>query len=157
LRTFLLNLLLALAWAALYGEFSVPNLLVGFGLGFLVLALMQSAPRHTVYFTRVPKLIGFFGFFLWELLLSNLRVAYDVITPRHHMRPAVIAIPLDVSSEFEIVTLANLLTLTPGSLSLDVSADRKVLYVHAMYVDDPEDFRRRIKQNFEARVKEVLR
>ncbi|MGH9791815.1 MAG: Na+/H+ antiporter subunit E [Candidatus Acidiferrales bacterium] len=156
MRAFLLNILLALAWAALHGEFSVLNLAVGFLMGFLALGLVLSARGRAGYFTRVPKLIGFLAFFLWELLLSNLRVAYDVVTPRYHMRPGVIAIPLDVRSEIEIVTLANLITLTPGTLSLDVSADRKVLYIHAMYLDDVAAFRQRIKEGFERRVREVM-
>ncbi len=156
MRTFLLNVLLALAWAALHGEFSVMNLLVGFASGFLVLGLVLSARGRLGYFTRVPRLIGFLGFFLWELLLSNLRVAYDVVTPRHRMRPGVLAIPLDVQNEIEIVILANLITLTPGTLSLDVSSDRKVLYIHAMYIRDVDAFRTRIKKGFERRVREVL-
>lgn len=157
MRAFLLNVLLALAWAALFDEFSALNLLVGFALGFLALGLMTARKRSGGYFTRLPKLLGFAGYFLWELVLSSLRVAYDVMTPRHHMRPGVIAIPLDVQSEVEIATLANLITLTPGTLSLDVSADRKVLYIHAMYLDDVEAFRRRIKDGFERRVLQVLR
>lgn len=156
MRLFLLNVLLALAWGALQGEFSVANLLVGFAVGYAALALVRTAHGGTTYFSRVPKLIGFAGFFLWELVLSNLRVAYDVMSPRFHMRPGVIAIPLDVKSEVQIVTLANLITLTPGTLSLDVSADRKVLYIHAMYVDDVEAVRRRIKDGLERRVLEVL-
>jgi multicomponent Na+:H+ antiporter subunit E len=75
------------------------------------------------------------------------------------MRPGVVAIPLDVQTDAEITLLANLITLTPGTLSLDVSTDRRVLYIHVMYIDndDVEAVRRKIKEGFERRVLEVLR
>jgi multicomponent Na+:H+ antiporter subunit E len=96
------------------------------------------------------------GLFISELLLANLRMAHDALTPRHRMSPGIIAVPLDVQSDAEIALLSALITLTPGSLALDVSTDRRTLYVHAMYVDSPEAFRRRIKDGFERRVREVL-
>ena len=67
------------------------------------------------------------------------------------------AIPLDARSDAEITLLANLITLTPGSLYLDVSQNRCVMYVHTMHVDDLDAFRRSIKDGFERRVMEVLR
>jgi multicomponent Na+:H+ antiporter subunit E len=73
------------------------------------------------------------------------------------MRPAILAIPLDVKTDLEITTLANLITLTPGTLSLDVSSDRKVLYIHAVYVHDVPAFKKYIKDSLERRVREVLR
>lgn len=95
--------------------------------------------------------------FLWEVLLANLRLAYDVVTPRYHMRPGIIALPLDAETDVEITLLANLISLTPGSLSLEVSADHKVLYIHAMYIDDVHAVQQRLKRSFERRVIEVTR
>jgi multicomponent Na+:H+ antiporter subunit E len=153
---FLLNVLLALAWIGLTGQFTVSNFVVGFGLGFVLLWFSQRVVGRSVYFRKVPQIISFIGFFIWELILANLRVAYDVVTPRHYMRPGVVAIPLDVTRDAEIVLLANLITLTPGTLSLDISDDRRTLYVHAMHIDDLEQLRRDIKEGFERRVQEVL-
>ena len=79
-----------------------------------------------------------------------------MVTPTHYMKPAVIAVPLDARTEGEIALVANLISLTPGTLSLDVSSDRRVLYLHVMYLDDLEQTRAQIKQ-FEARVLELLR
>jgi len=156
---FLWNILLALSWAALSGNFTVSNVSIGFGLGYLVLWMMQRVLGPSKYFIKVHQVIRFALFFLWELILANLRVAYDVATPKHHSRPGVIAIPLDVKTDLEITMLANLITLTPGTLSLDVSADRRVLYIHAMYIDndDIDAARRKIKHGFERRVLELLR
>ena len=106
---------------------------------------------------KIPRLISFLLFYLMELLLANLRVAHDAITPSHHMRPAFIAIPLDARTDFEILLFANLMAMTPGSVSVDVSTDRRVLYLHVMYVDDADELRRSIKSDFERRVLRLLR
>jgi multicomponent Na+:H+ antiporter subunit E len=73
------------------------------------------------------------------------------------MRPGVVALPLEAKTDGEITLLAGLITLTPGTLSLDVSADRKFLYVHSMYIDDPEREKERLKRRFEKRLLEMLR
>jgi multicomponent Na+:H+ antiporter subunit E len=157
MRTFLFNVLLALAWAGLTASFSLLNLALGFVLGYAALLLVRGAVPSPGYFTKVGKVLSFVFFYLWELIQSNFRVAYDVITPTLHARPAVVAIPLDAETPAEITLLANLITMTPGTLSLDVSDDRKTLYVHAMYVDDPEVLRRSIKNGLERRVLELMR
>jgi multicomponent Na+:H+ antiporter subunit E len=153
----LLNTGLALTWTALTGTFTIANLLLGFGLGYIVLWVMQRAIGPTTYFSKVPKALGFVLFFLWELILSNVRVAIDVLTPRHYMRPRVLAIPLDARTNAEITLFANFLSLTPGSISLDVSSDRRVLYVHVMYAEDAEKTRREIKTGLESRLLDVMR
>lgn len=146
---FLFNIGLALIWAALTGSFSPANLAVGFALGYLVLFLAQRALGTSAYSRKAQQVIGFCLFFLWALIVANLRVAYDVLTPRHHMRPRVIAIPLDAASDTQITLLANLISLTPGTLSLDVSTDRKSLYIHVMYAADADGVRREIKSGLE--------
>ena len=154
----LLNVLLALAWVALTGRFTPANLALGFALGYLMLWVSERARGSEGYFTVAPKVLGFGAFFVWQLVKANLQVAYHILAPRHHMRPGVIAVPLDARSPTEITLLANLITLTPGTLTLDVSGDRRVMYVHSMTLgDEPEKFRRQIKQGFERRVLELLR
>jgi multicomponent Na+:H+ antiporter subunit E len=156
--TFLMwNILLALSWAGLTEEVTAMNLTIGFVMGFVILFLVRGLLRPTRYFLKVYQVFDLAAVFAWELLLANLRIAYEVITPTHYMKPGVVAIPLDVKTDVEITLLANLITLTPGTLSLDVSQDRRVLYIHAMYVEDVEELRRSIKDGFEKRVMEVLR
>jgi multicomponent Na+:H+ antiporter subunit E len=154
---FLANLLLALVWSAMTGNFEMSNLALGFGLAYVALFLAQRVFGPSAYFYRVFKVARFVSFYVVEIFKANLRVAADVVTPRHRSRPGIVAIPLDARSDAEITILANLLTMTPGSLSMDVSDDRRVLYVHAMFVGDPDEFRRRVKQDFERRVLEMLR
>ena len=101
----------------------------------------------------VFRALAFLGFYIGELLISSLRVAYDVLTPTFHMRPRIIPVPLDVQSEGEITLLANLISLSPGSLTLDVSPDRRTLQVHVMYAGDGvEAAAQQIKQNLERRI-----
>jgi multicomponent Na+:H+ antiporter subunit E len=157
LKSFLINLLMAFIWVTLTGVFTSGQFLVGFILGFFILWLGTRGGERSSYFKKARQVAGFSLFFLWELVKSNLRLAHDVVTPRFRMKPGVVAVPLDVETDEEITLLANLISLTPGSLSLDVSDDRKVLYVHAMFVEDPKAFRREIKEGLERRVMEVLR
>ncbi|WPR74801.1 Na+/H+ antiporter subunit E [Algoriphagus sp. NG3] len=154
---FLSNLLLSLVWIAITGAFTFENFLFGFALSFFLLWITATDRRDNKYFNRIPKLIAFVFFFLYELIKANIEVAYDVVTPKHYMKPGIVKIPLDAKSDLEITLLANLISLTPGTLSLDVSDDRKVLYVHAMYVKDREDFVTGIKSGFERRLLEITR
>ena len=158
MNMFLWNLLLAIVWAFATGQLSVSNVVIGFLLGYFVLLFAQHPGAKHPYFLRVARVVQFAVFYLGQLLKSNLRVAYDVVTPRNYMRPGVIAVPLTVETDAEITLLANLITLTPGTLSLDLSVDRQTLYVHMMYIDgDAEQARREIKDGLERRVLEVLR
>lgn len=152
-----LNLLLAMVWAALNGSFSLGGLFVGFWIGYGTLWLARSLYGDDRYFDRVWRLIGFAGFFIREITVSSWRVAHDIVTPTTHARPAIVAVPLTVETDVEITMLANLITLTPGTLSLELSEDRRTLYVHGMFVDDLDAFRTEIKTVMERRVLELLR
>ena len=154
---FLSNVFLAMVWALAGGEISLTSLTVGFVLGYFVLWVAQPMMPPTKYFQRLPRAVRFAGYFMWQLLLSNLRVAYDVITPRLYMRPGIVAIPLDAKTDQEITLLANLITLTPGTLSVDVSDDRRILYVHAIDASDPDATRRDIAEGFERKIMEAFR
>jgi multicomponent Na+:H+ antiporter subunit E len=151
------NLALALAWVAVTGDLTGGNLMLGFGIGFLVLFFTAPIVGTPAYVRKVAQVLNLALFFIWELILSNLRVALEVLTPGYQLRPGVIAIPLDAQTDAEIMLLTTLISLTPGSIALDVSADRHELYLHSMYINDPEQARRQIKDGFERRVLEVLR
>ncbi len=157
MTSLLWNMALALAWVAVTGDLTAGNLALGFAIGFLVLFFTAPILGTRTYARKVIQVLNLALFFVWELILANLRVAYEVLTPGYQLRPGVIAIPLDVRTDAEILLLTTLITLTPGSFSLDVSADRRELYLHAMYIDDPDQVRRQIKDGFERRVLEVLR
>jgi len=154
---FVSNLLLTFVWVALTGDFTFPNYLFGFALNFGILWVITRGDGDARYFTMIPKIIALFFFFLWELFKANLQVAYEVVTPHLKMKPGIVKVPLTIQSDIGITFLANMISLTPGTLSLDVSNDKKVLYVHAMYVTDKEEFINSIKNGFEKRILELLK
>jgi multicomponent Na+:H+ antiporter subunit E len=141
---------------ALTGKFSATNFFFGFVLAFGILWLIAREKEDRNYFFKIPKYISFFFFFLKELIKSNIQVGYDVITPRFFMTPGIVGVPLSVKSDAEITLLANLITLTPGTLSLDVSEDKSTLFVHVMYLKDREEFINSIKNGFERRIMELF-
>ena len=149
--------LLALAWMALTGDWSPPAALLSAGVGWLLLRFARPLGGEGFRTVRFPRLPGFLFFFLRELVVANLRVAMAVLFPKGRLRPAIVACPLTLDRDAEIALLANLISLTPGTLSLEVSEDRRTLYVHAMAVTSPDDLRREIRDGFERRILEVLR
>jgi len=148
------SILLALAWAALQGEITLANLVVGYGVGYVILTLLaKGGVMPSTLASRTAHAVRLAGFFVWELMLANVRVAIDVLRPRTTIRPAVVAIPLDVTSDGEILLLSMLINITPGSVTIDLSDDRRMLYVHVMHMTSAEASRREIKEGFERRVK----
>jgi multicomponent Na+:H+ antiporter subunit E len=95
-------------------------------------------------------------YFGWALLVANLRVALDVVRPHTSIVPAVVAVPLDVTSDAEILLLSMLINITPGSVTIDLSEDRRTLYVHVMHMTTAEASRQEIKAGFEQRVKRLF-
>lgn len=154
---YLINLMLAFAWCAITGSFTLLNLVFGFflGSGALVLIREQVGTQH--YFSRTWKVASLAMLFVYELVLSAWRVAMLVVAPTIKINPGIISYPLTVDRDFEITLLANLITLTPGTLSVDVSPDRKILYVHCIDVPDPEATVQEIKQGFERKILEAFR
>ena len=149
--------LLALAWMALTGDWSLPAIVFSGALGWLLLRLVRPLGGEGFRHVRLPRLPGFLLYFLKEVVVANLKVAAAVVAPRGRLRPAIVAVPLAVDRDAEIALLANLITLTPGTLSLDVSPDRRTLYVHAMAVTSPDELRREVRDGFERRILEVFR
>ena len=147
------NILLALAWGALQGEITLANLLAGYAVGYVILALLAAGGVVPSTLTsRSAHAVELVGFFVWELVRANVKVAGDVLRSRTTIRPAVLAIPLDVTTDREILLLSTLINITPGSVTIDLSDDRRTLYVHVMHMTSPEASRREIKEGFERRV-----
>src|SRR5690606_10062531 len=143
---------------ALQGSLSLGNLVVGYGLGYLVLQLLSRGGVLPVrYMGKVGTFIGLFAYFTYELILANIRLTVDVVSPRHRMRPGVIRLPLDVTSDGEILLLSAMINLTPGSVALDVTDDRRTMYVHVLHMETPEKSREEIKTGFERRVLQLFR
>ncbi|PHR25637.1 MAG: Na+/H+ antiporter subunit E [Hoeflea sp.] len=154
---FLVNLLLALTWSAVTGSFSFLNFAFGFVLAIFALSLIREQVGSVGYFSRARRVLSLLVLFLYELVLSAWRVAVMVLSPNMNLKPGIFAYPLRVDRDFEITMLANLITLTPGTLSVDVSDDRRILYVHAIDASDPDAARRDIAEGFERKIMEAFR
>ena len=154
---FLVNVLLALAWSAVTGSFTFLNFAFGFALAIFALSLIREQVGSIGYFSRARRVISLFLLFIYELVLSAWKVAVMVLSPRMNLKPGIFAYPLKVDRDFEITMLANLITLTPGTLSVDVSDDRRILYVHALDASDPAATRRDIAEGFERKIMEAFR
>lgn len=157
MNLYLANILMALAWAAVTGSFSLVNLVFGFALGAVALSLIREQIGSMGYFSRARRVISLMVMFVYELVLSSVRVAIMVLNPKMELKPGIFAYPLKVDRDFEITLLANLITLTPGTLSVDVSDDRRTLYIHTVDCTDPDGLREDIADGFERKILEAFR
>ena len=151
-------LILSLMWAAITGAFTFGNLVLGGAVGVVALLLMRERIVRPTLYKKFGKAFSLLGLFLFDLGKSAIKVALLVLSPNMSKRlePGIVAFPLSVKSNPEIALLANLITLTPGTLSVDVSNDRKVLYVHALSVPDRDALIADIANGFEAKIMEVF-
>ncbi|AHM60100.1 monovalent cation/H+ antiporter subunit E [Flammeovirgaceae bacterium 311] len=162
MKTFSLHTIIALVLSYLFFRYGslIPYTATTSVLVFIVvftLLWLSAAAYHFSYFRKLPKAISFLLFFLKEVFVANLKIAYDIITPRYRMRPTVIALPLTAKTNVEITLLACMITLTPGSLTLDVSEDKKILWVHILYLEEGgvEEIVHNLKWGFERRLLEL--
>lgn len=157
---------LTILWVLLTGDLTLFNFLVGFVASVAGLSFVRQEPWVAPYARDLRKLLrpgrilalfGFFAFLLKELALANAHVAYHVIAPLRRLTPGIVAFPLTVVTDEEITLLACLITLTPGTLSVDVSADRRVLFIHVLDLENVDAFLRSVADGFERRVAELFR
>jgi multicomponent Na+:H+ antiporter subunit E len=149
--------LLAVCWMALTGDWSLAAAFLSTALAWLLMRLVRPLGGTGFRRVRLLRLPGFLLYLAKEVLVANVKVAAAVVAPSGRLRPAIAAVPMRLDRDAEIALLANLITLTPGTLSLEVSPDRRTLYVHAMSTDGPEALRRELRDGFERRILEVFR
>jgi multicomponent Na+:H+ antiporter subunit E len=153
-------LILSVIWMALWHSFNFVYFGVGFilALGLLrIMSRLEGGRNRASYGAQIAGAIFLSGFFVKELWKSNLKVAIDMLRRQPQISPAIVAVPLDLQGDSGITILSSLITLTPGTLSLDVSSDRKTLYVHTLYFSpkDRQAFIDDIKLGFELRLKKM--
>ena len=151
------NIALAVLWMSLVGDFSSGHFIVGFVIGYLVLLVCRPVLPQSSYSRKVWQITRLVAYLAWRIVLAHVEFAWRVLTPRLDIRPAMVAVPLRARTDAEITLLANLITLTPGTVSIDLSPDHSTLYVHVIDLRDPDEFKRSIRRGLERRVLEVLR
>ena len=156
MKMFLTNVFLTVIWIMLSMKMTLENMFFGFLLSYAILWLIYGR-QYQGYFSRVPKMLVFLAYFFSEIVKGSVKIAFDIATPKHFMHPGIIAVPLTAKTDIEITILANLITFTPGTMSLDVSTDRKVLYVYCVYLSDEEKEVANIKNGLEKKLLEAIR
>lgn len=157
MTAFTMNVLFAVIWVAVSGSATFLNFLFGFVISAFAIGLIREQAHGVSYLSRIGRILSLTMLFFKELALSAWKVAVLVTRPKLDVKPGIFAFPLTVDRDFEITLLANLITLTPGTLSVDVSEDRKLLYVHAIDCSDVEGTKRDIAEGFERKIMEAFR
>ncbi|MCF1751665.1 Na+/H+ antiporter subunit E [Mariniradius sediminis] len=150
------NLLLAVIWVIATGVATAENFIFGFIIGLGILWITATKKSDRKYFVILPKLVYFFLFLVWKLILSNISTVKESLYSKSKLEPGIVKVPLTLKDEFHIVTLANLVSLTPGTMVMDISDDMKVMYVHVMHLEDKDKFIRELKEDFENKLIELF-
>lgn len=136
---------LVVVWVALWGEASVANLLSGVLVAGALVALRPAWSGGGGRLRPVPA-ARFLAYFLWKLVESSVVLAWEVLTPRNHVREGIVAVPLRGPSDALITVVADAITLTPGTLTLDVRQEPgTVLYLHVLHLRDADEVRREVR------------
>ena len=135
-----LNLLLAVIWILLQADVSLASLLTGLAVGFVAVALARDG-GHASSFVGLLRLCARFA---WELLVANLTLARDILRPTPVFHPGLVRVEVEDLGESGAALLANLISLTPGTLTVDTGERGRPVYVHTLYASDPAEVRRQI-------------
>ncbi|MBP0438874.1 Na+/H+ antiporter subunit E [Tianweitania sediminis] len=152
----LMLILLTLVWLAISATWTLPNLFLGLLLAATVLFIVRHHLGTPVSIRRPRKILVLLAVFAVELMKSVWNVVKAVLKPTMDVSPGIIIYPLQLKSDFQIALLGNMITLTPGTLTVDVTSDRSHLVIHALDCRDPDATRRDIQNGFERRILEAF-
>ncbi|MGX8177385.1 Na+/H+ antiporter subunit E [Exiguobacterium artemiae] len=153
----LLNLLLAFLWMFLANSFSTSSFIIGYLLGLIAMFAMRRGFSSRFYLGPFIALIRLFIRFLYELVVANLQVLSIILKPRLDIKPGIFAYETELKHNWQITLLSLLITLTPGTLVVDISDDNKTLYIHALHMPEADDAVDSIRNSFEKAILEVSR
>lgn len=152
-----LTVLLAIVWTLLQNDVSAGMVVFGIILGIIIPIMTARWWPDRPNDLRVAKMMTYVALVMWDIVVANVEVAWIVLTKRNaDMRPNWVVIPLDLLSPEAITILAGTITLTPGTVSADLSDEGHSLLVHALDADDPDAVRDEIKVRYERRLKEIF-
>ena len=151
-----LSLSLFLLWAVLGNAASLASLLLGALLALLLPFIVSPFWPDALHIQRPALALRFAARIGWDILLANWAVARRVVGPVKALHPAFVEVPLDLRDPFAATVLGSVVSLTPGTVSIDVDRERWVLQVHALDAPDPQALVREIKQRYEAPIREIF-
>lgn len=154
------SLLLALLWLSLNGAVSPGHVLLavllGAGVPWLLQPLWPAPPRRIRRPLRAFALaLAFAALVAWDVVVATLRVARAVLSPLRSLRPGFATVPIELDEPRAISLLAHVVTLTPGTVTVDVAEDRRSLTIHALDLSDPDGTVRTIRERYERRIREI--
>lgn len=153
----LLTLTVVVFWQMLLNDFSLGGLLLGIFLGIVIPLITAPFWPQRPSIRNPLKIAEYVCVLLWDIVVANVNVAAIVLFKSNKdLRPHFITVPLEVYSPEAITALAGTITMTPGTLTADLSADGRALLVHCLDTGDPEGEVAGIKQRYEARLKEIF-
>jgi multicomponent Na+:H+ antiporter subunit E len=138
---FALNLILSLVWMFLTGSFDVGSFIVGYVIGFVGIAFGRQVLDSNRYVHAVRGIVRLVLIFIYELVVANLQLARDILRPVPGFKPGFIAFDVRDLPPLETVLLANMISLTPGTVTVDSDDDGFTLYIHTVYAQNPEQIR----------------
>jgi len=153
----LVNMLIAVMWTFLQNNYTATSFLTGYIIGILILFILQRFLVFDFYFKRVWAIIKLIMLFIIELIKANIDVIKIVLSPKLTNEPGIVAVRTNLESNVEITLLAALISLTPGTVSMDFSKDNKTIYIHSLDVPDKEEMIEQIHRTFERAIMEVTK
>jgi multicomponent Na+:H+ antiporter subunit E len=124
---------LTLVWMALWESFTLANLLGGLVIAVLVVLLVPLRSKVPRVGFRPLRAIKLLLYFIWKLLVASLIVSWEVVTPTDRTSPAVVSVPLDTPYPGIVTAVANMVSLTPGTLTVDVDRHHATLFIHVLH------------------------
>jgi len=153
----LLSIAIAVVWILLVNEISAGHVVLGIFLGWAIPKLTSPYWPDRPLIRRPLIVIEYIAIVLWDIVVSNVQVAYWVLFRRgSSLRSRFVTVPLDLTTAEAITALAGTITMTPGTVSADLSADGRALLVHCLETDDPDGTVAQIKDRYERRLKEIF-
>lgn len=151
----LVNLIIAITWMFLQNAYTFPSFIFGYGIGLIILFILRRFLVFNFYLRRVWSIIKLIMLFIIELIKANIDMVKIVLSPKLNNQPGIVAVTTKLESKVEITLLASLISLTPGTVSMDFSEDNKTIYIHAINVPDKQEMIENIHNTFERAISEV--
>lgn len=153
----LANLFIAFLWMLLQDNWGVLTFLSGYLVGLFILFMVRRYLASNFYPATLLKAINLLLVFLQELLMSGIMVAKQILQPRLNLTPGIFKLETDLEADVEVTLLAMLITLTPGSVVIEISPDNKSLYIHGLNLPESVEAVNKSKLRFEEKIKKVTR
>ena len=152
----LMSVVLLVCWLWLHNTVAPGHLVLGALLGVGIPLFTRRFWPEPQPVRRPVRFIEFLAVLLFDIVVANLQVALVILVPKRGVRSGFVSVPLEVRGDFAITVLASTISLTPGTVSVELSSDRRMLYLHYLREDDPQALAMKVKQRYERRIREIF-